>query len=150
MANLAGYDETIKTLTEFPQEVQKGGLRQAITAGTKVFRGHIERKAPNNTGLMRKAADYKVKKERCLRVLAAGIRKPRAPRQAKPAGEGGKSKREICAELLTRPEGATAAELMEATGWPSISVPAAAKANGLELRTVKEGRATRYFGRAAA
>lgn len=76
-------------------------------------------------------------------------RKPRAKveREARPAGS--KTKREIAADLLTRAEGCTAREILDATGWPAVSVPQIAKASGLTLRQEKDGRTTRYYGTAA-
>jgi hypothetical protein len=64
--------------------------------------------------------------------------RPRRPR------EGGK--RDVLAGLLLRPEGATRADLLEASGWPAISVPALARSAGITLRTEKEGPALRYYG----
>ncbi len=69
----------------------------------------------------------------------------RAPRERKPRAEG-PNKRQIAADLLKRPEGCTAKEILEATGWPAVSVPAIAKASGLTLRQEKDGRSSRYFG----
>jgi len=68
---------------------------------------------------------------------------------AKPAkanGGGKENKREICAALLTRAAGCTSRDLLDATGWPAISVPATAKASGLKLRKEKIGKVTTYFG----
>jgi hypothetical protein len=49
--------------------------------------------------------------------------------------------------LLQRKNGCTTAEILEATGWPSVSVPAMAKACGLTLRKEKNpGEKTRYWG----
>jgi hypothetical protein len=60
------------------------------------------------------------------------------------------SKTELIAGLLTRAKGCTGAEILEATGWPTVSVPAQAKAAGLKLRKEKaKGEPTRYYGTAA-
>lgn len=68
--------------------------------------------------------------------------KPRATRK-----DGGDTKRSTAAALLTRPEGTTLKEILDATGWPSISIPQLAKASNLVLRKEKEkGSPTRYFG----
>ena len=57
------------------------------------------------------------------------------------------SKTEIIAHLLQRKNGTTTAEILEATGWPAVSVPAMAKAAGLKLQKEKEqGKPTRYYG----
>lgn len=56
------------------------------------------------------------------------------------------SKLEIIVGLLTREGGCTGAEILTATGWPTVSVPQQAKAAGLDLSKVKEGKVTRYTG----
>jgi U3 small nucleolar RNA-associated protein 14 len=49
--------------------------------------------------------------------------------------------------LLLRENGCTTADVLEATGWPSVSMPAMAKNLGLTLRKEKEeGKVTRYYG----
>ncbi len=84
---------------------------------------------------------------------AAGAESAAAGRRArKPAGERKPregNKRELVAGLLTRPEGTTTREILDATGWPAVSVPAVAKASGLELRKEKVDGVTRYYGKAA-
>lgn len=70
----------------------------------------------------------------------------RAARSRRSTGRSGPTKREIAANLLQRPEGCTARDILDATGWPAVSVPAIAKASGLTLRQEKDGRATRYYG----
>lgn len=61
--------------------------------------------------------------------------------------KGNGSKVALIAEMLKRPSGCSAAEVMKACGWPSVSMPAQAKAAGLKLRSEKvEGsRGRRYF-----
>lgn len=66
---------------------------------------------------------------------------PKVPRQ--PRGE---SKADLIGKLLMRPEGCTTKDILEATGWPSVSVPAQAKMVGLTLRKEKVGKETRYWG----
>jgi len=57
------------------------------------------------------------------------------------------SKLEIIVGLLKRKEGCTTAQVLAATKWPSVSMPQQAKAAGLELDTVKEGRTTTYWAK---
>lgn len=65
---------------------------------------------------------------------------------AKTYGGRAGSKRAEVVKLLTRTKGATCAELLDVTGWPTISVPAVAKAAGLKLRKERNpGESTRYF-----
>ena len=57
------------------------------------------------------------------------------------------TKTAIVASLLTRMSGCTAREVLEATGWPAVSMPVMAKACGLVLRKHKEpGSPIQYFG----
>ena len=70
-----------------------------------------------------------------------GASRPTAP------SKGAKAK--LIGDLLLRPEGCTSADVLAATGWPSVSMPAQAKACGLELRKEKIDGVTRYFGLSA-
>ena len=54
------------------------------------------------------------------------------------------SKLESVVALLTREEGCTTKDILASTGWPSVSVPAMAKAAGLTLKKEKEDGVTRY------
>lgn len=57
------------------------------------------------------------------------------------------TKAAMVGQLLLDPKGCTTADILKATGWPSVSVPAQAKAVGLKLRKEKKpGEVTRYFG----
>jgi hypothetical protein len=72
-----------------------------------------------------------------LDQLAAESRNFRAPCKA-----------DLIADMLLKPEGATAKELKAAAGWTRISVPAQAAMRGIEL-IIKKDLATgnnRYFG----
>lgn len=79
-------------------------------------------------------------------VKRALLKAHRASQQPALATGNGKRKREVVAELLTRNEGCTAADILAATGWPSVSVPQQARSSGLTLRTQKmPGQPTRYW-----
>lgn len=69
--------------------------------------------------------------------------------KAKPAPAPTGSKLEQIAALLTRKQGCTREDILTLTGWKAVSVPAQAKAAGLELRQEKTGRSFVYFGSAA-
>ena len=56
------------------------------------------------------------------------------------------SKREIVANLLLRESGATAKEILSATGWKALNIPGTARDLCITVRQVKEGRTTTYFG----
>lgn len=71
----------------------------------------------------------------------------KAGKRARGPRREGPTKRELAADLLRRPEGCTAREILDVTGWPAVSVPAVAKASGLTLTQKKDGRVTTYFGK---
>jgi hypothetical protein len=52
-------------------------------------------------------------------------------------------------QMLLRENGATGPEICAAMNWPSVSVPAQARACGLEVYTQRTGRVVRYFVRRA-
>jgi len=69
-----------------------------------------------------------------------------AKAKAKPAArKSGESKTAMVGQLLHRKEGCTTADVLELTGWPTVSMPAMAENLGIKLRKVKEGRTTHYF-----
>ncbi|WP_099863752.1 DUF3489 domain-containing protein [Pararhizobium haloflavum] len=113
-----------------PKPVATGGEDGAIEQALREFIGGDERSHVFMRDLFR-------------RVFQAGAASKPA---RKPRERTGPTKREIAAGLLMRPEGATSKEILEATGWPAVSVPAIARASKLSLRTEKDGRASRYFG----
>jgi antitoxin PrlF len=51
----------------------------------------------------------------------------------------------IAERMLTAPEGATMDEIVAAAGGPQYNLLRRLAARGYDIRTVKEGRATRYF-----
>jgi hypothetical protein len=58
--------------------------------------------------------------------------------------ESAKSKTELVSNMLLK--GTTTAEVLQATGWPSVSMPAMANAAGLELIKCNENGLTKYKG----
>ena len=54
------------------------------------------------------------------------------------------------ARLLSKPDGATMAEIIEATGGPQYNVLKKLEAKGYTIRKIKEGNATRYCADAPA
>jgi hypothetical protein len=71
----------------------------------------------------------------------------RPARKSAPKPAGTENKSAMIGRMLCRPEGTTTAEILAATGWPTVSVPAQAQAAKIRnLRKVKEGKTTRYFG----
>jgi uncharacterized protein DUF3489 len=75
--------------------------------------------------------------------------KAKKPKAAKAKSNGGKragNKSAKVVQFLTRPEGCTNKEVLKALGWPTISMPAMAKAQGLKLRKEKTEDGLRYYG----
>jgi len=60
------------------------------------------------------------------------------------------SKAHQIGQMLLRPEGVTGPEICQAKGWPSVSVPAQARAAGLTVVSQRTGRMVRYFVRREA
>ena len=94
-------------------------------------------------------APAKPKKERAMRKSSATTKskartavKAAATKAAKP---GEKTKVELIADLLRRKSGCTTKDVLAACNWPAVSMPQQAKAAGIKLRKVKEGKITRYF-----
>lgn len=54
------------------------------------------------------------------------------------------TKTAMVANLLRRSNGCTTADVLKATGWPSVSMPAMARAIGVKLAKEKDGSVTRY------
>jgi len=72
---------------------------------------------------------------------------PQAASQSAPRKVARGSKTVVIAALLKRNNGCTTADVLAATGWPAVSMPAQAKLAGLVLRKEKKpGGATRYWG----
>lgn len=75
----------------------------------------------------------------------------RKGKKARKATNGSRvsSKAAKVAAMLQRPEGCTNKEVLKATGWPTVSMPAQAKAAGLKLRKERTDAGLRYYGTAA-
>ena len=106
------------------------------------------KKAKGKTAAPKKAKQTKAAKVAKPAKTAKKANAVKAKTNGHSAGPRGEKTKEI-ARLLQRKTGCTAAEVLEATGWPSVSMPAMAKACGLKLRKEKvkgSGERTHYFG----
>ena len=96
---------------------------------------------PTKTAKTKTVKPVKAKAEKAT-TKPVKVAKPRKDGEPRPG-----SKAALVGDLLRRKNGCTAAEAMKAAEWPSISMPAAAKAAGLKLRKEKKpGEVTRYYG----
>lgn len=90
-------------------------------------------------------AGKKQPKERAMKTKKKAAKK-KAAKAKKSTGPRGEKTLKVKA-MLERKNGCTRAEVLEATGWPAISMQAISKSCGLKLRQEKEpGKPTRYFG----
>jgi hypothetical protein len=96
-----------------------------------------------------KKAPAAKKSTRAAKKAAKVTAAPKTPKAAKTTenGDGPRegSKLAIIYGLLTRKEGCTTKEVLEACKWPAVSMPQQAKALGITLRKEKDGSASRYF-----
>lgn len=108
-------------------------------------RTFIIRKAPEG-GMIGLIDDNQVATGATEDAVKRALLKAHRASQQPAIATSGKAKREIVADLLTRKEGCTTADILSATGWPSVSVPQQARSSGLVLRTQKmPGQPTRYW-----
>lgn len=101
-----------------------------------------------------KAAEKLIKKMRkqkpepvvTMQVEAVEAKPARkAKGNAKPAGSKG-SKVALIGTLLARKQGCTRADVLQATGWPAVSMQQQAKALGVKLKVQKlPGEVSRYY-----
>jgi len=135
-----------------PEKAAKAEPRRihALTKAAVRTNGEVE-EAVRQKSLKRKAARGKAVDATSAAPVSDS---PKAAKRAskaekKTAGPPkGQSKTALVGELLSRKEGCTTADILALTGWPSVSVPAQAKAVGLTLRKEKQDGVTRYWGTA--
>jgi Putative amidoligase enzyme len=85
----------------------------------------------------------------CLKMVSAAmgplaLGSAPAQNQARPG-----SKAHRIGEMLLRPEGVSGREICREMNWPSVSIPAQARAAGLTVTSQRTGREVRYFARVA-
>ena len=89
-------------------------------------------------------AEAKPKPEQKESVVRTKSKSKSTANARKPVNGKG-TKLEMIVGLLKRKEGCTTADVLKATGWPSVSMPQQAKAAGLKLKKEKaKGEPTRY------
>lgn len=93
----------------------------------------------------KRAKPAKVARKRVSRVVPRAAAP--APTTAAPKAVRAGSKTEVVRALLLQSGGTTTAQILTATGWPTVSVPALAASCGLDLRKEKvKGAPTKYYG----
>ena len=122
-----------------------GGGDRFYKLNLTAFRRHrtVEFRQHSGTLDATKAVNWTVT---CLRMVAAakkgGLNLGAAPAQNQ-ARPGSKAHR--IGEMLLRPEGVTGREICTEMNWPSVSIPAQARAAGLTVTSQRTGREVRYF-----
>lgn len=91
--------------------------------------------------IVHKAGERKIKNPPAAKTAKT------AKAKAKKEGRGGGTKAALIGELLLRKTGCTTAEVLKATGWPSVSLPAIARSLELTLVKEKQGKTSRYWGK---
>ena len=91
-------------------------------------------------------------KAKAAKAPKKAIKETKAPKKAiketkaKAAKPNGKTKIAMIGNLLNRKDGCTRKDVLEATGWPSVSLQQRARELGVKLRKDKQsGQPTRYF-----
>lgn len=129
-----GKPGPVKTDDEMPDFMHRTGDPAEEAAVADHWRKVSERNRAAQEEEMRKNVETK---------KPTSAAKPRAKREP-----GATNKNGLIASLLIRPEGCTCADILEATGWPTVSVPQQAKIAKLTLRKEKlKGEPTRYWGK---
>ena len=91
-----------------------------------------------------KKATSKPAKKAATKAPTKTAAKPKAA-AARQDGVRPGSKLETIVKMLQSKNGCTSAEILAACSWPSVSVPQQARAAGLKLKKVKDGKVTRYY-----
>jgi hypothetical protein len=75
------------------------------------------------------------------------LKTPKSSPKEQKKGRQASTKTALIGTMLTRAKGCTGAEVLKATGWVAVSMPAQAKLLRMKLRKEKtKGQPTRYFG----
>lgn len=148
-AELADRKRTKREVKKERKAAEKTGKTTAMPLSGAAAVAAITGKAKRSSGGSKPKATGKSASKGAgapkKKASAAKGAKPKKPAKATAGG----SKVETIGKLLLRPSGCTTADVLAATGWPSVSMPQQAKAAGLRLRREKEGKVSRYFGSAA-
>lgn len=118
--NLKRKDKGLEPLVSLDQADESIAKQQEGPAATK--ESNVSKKAKAKSSKKAKAAK---------KVDGNGVR------------EG--SKAELIAKMLKRPSGCTTKEVLKATGWPTVSMPAQAAMAGIKLRKEKTDKGLRYY-----
>jgi hypothetical protein len=121
----------------------QGALAATEDTDTAAFTGSSPAEAP--AAKAAKAAKAK-SAGAAARPAKAKVAKPAKAKAKAAKPTNGGSKTNTVHDLLLRKSGCTMADIQEATGWRTLSIPAVAKAAKLKLSKEKvAGSPTRYF-----
>lgn len=111
-----------------------------------------DRTEPKASAAAEPTKESTVSKKTKTEAKPAKAKKENKVKTAKTAAADGirpGTKLALVVDLLKRPEGCTTKDVLNATGWPAVSMPQQAKAAGIKLKKEKkEGDVTRYYAAA--
>ncbi len=124
-------------------KAKKSGETAAMPLSGKEALEKIYEKTPKASAPAKQEETAMAKK---AKKAAKSKRKATTPKENAPNADGPRegSKLAVISALLARPEGCTTKEVLDATGWPAVSMPQQAKALGVTLKKEKDGSVTRY------
>lgn len=108
---------------------------QTTAAGAATGKKAAAKSKAKRASAPKKAAKKKAAAKRSVPSKAASKRGEKLAKTTKLA---------LVSELLQRPDGCTTADVLKATGWPSVSMPAMAASAKLKLSKSKVDGVTRY------
>ena len=147
-----GEEEDVKT--EDASDAKAAKAPKKAVKETKAKAKAKAAKAPKKAIKETKAKAAKAPKKAIKETKAPkkAIKETKAPKKAiketkaKAAKPNGKTKIAMIGNLLNRKDGCTRKDVLEATGWPSVSLQQRARELGVKLRKDKQsGQPTRYF-----
>ena len=149
-----GEEEDVKTEDASDAKAAKAPKKAVKETKAKAKAKAKAAKAPKKAIKETKAKAAKAPKKAIKETKAPkkAIKETKAPKKAiketkaKAAKPNGKTKIAMIGNLLNRKDGCTRKDVLEATGWPSVSLQQRARELGVKLRKDKQsGQPTRYF-----
>ena len=139
-----GEEEDVKTEDASDAKAAKAPKKAVKETKAKAKAKAKAAKAPKKA--------IKETKAKAAKAPKKAIKETKAPKKAiketkaKAAKPNGKTKIAMIGNLLNRKDGCTRKDVLEATGWPSVSLQQRARELGVKLRKDKQsGQPTRYF-----
>lgn len=138
---------TIDTTVDIDETTAPGVIEAAIASMVPAPKAPKAKKQPKAKAAKVAKVKALATKKRAESKAKASAPKPRPVKAAKAPKGKKNTKTARAVALLIRQVGCTGSEILQATGWPTVSVPRLAEISGLKLRKEKvAGGVTRYWG----